>query len=151
MTILVKPGERIALDGIVVEGVSSIDQSLVTGESIPILRRPNDNVCAETLNLSGVLKVVVNKRAEDALVSRIVKLVVESRKRRHPSKSWLINLRAFTFQLSYYLPHSLPYLVKSTLSTVSLLKTILKPSSLSFPSVETVFESASKNRIFFIS
>jgi len=82
MTMLVKPGERIALDGTVVEGISSIDQSLVTGESISILRRPNDNVYAGTLNLSGVLKVVVNKSAEDTLVSRIVKLVVESRKRK---------------------------------------------------------------------
>jgi Cd2+/Zn2+-exporting ATPase len=82
MTMLVKPGERIALDGTVVEGVSSIDQSIVTGESIPILRRQNDNLYAGTLNLSGVLKVVVNKRAEDTLVSRIVKLVVKSRKRK---------------------------------------------------------------------
>ncbi|MGQ9479285.1 MAG: P-type ATPase [Thermoproteota archaeon] len=87
MTMLVKPGGRIVLDGTVVEGVSSIDQSLVTGESIPILKRPNDNVYAGTLNLSGVLKVVVNKRAEDTLISRIVKLIVESRKERHLSKS----------------------------------------------------------------
>ncbi len=82
MTILVKPGERIPLDGTVVDGVSSIDQSLVTGESIPILKKQNDNVYAGTLNLSGVLKVVVNKSAEDTLVSRIVKLVVESTKRK---------------------------------------------------------------------
>jgi len=82
MTMLVKPGERIALDGTVVEGVSSIDQSLVTGESIPILREPSDSVYAGTLNLSGVLKVLVSKSAEDTLVSRIVKLVVESRKRK---------------------------------------------------------------------
>jgi len=82
MTILVKPGERIPLDGTVVDGVSSVDQSLVTGESIPILKKQNDNVYAGTLNLSGVLKVVVNKSAEDTLVSRIVKLVVESRKRK---------------------------------------------------------------------
>ncbi|MBS7620908.1 cation-translocating P-type ATPase [Candidatus Bathyarchaeota archaeon] len=82
MAILVKPGERIPLDGTVVDGVSSVDQSLVTGESIPILKRQNDNVYAGTLNLSGVLKVAVNKSAEDTLVSRIVKLVVESRKRK---------------------------------------------------------------------
>jgi Cd2+/Zn2+-exporting ATPase len=82
MTMLVKPGERIALDGTVVEGTSTIDQSLVTGESTPLLRKPGDEVYAGTLNLSGVLKVVVNKRAEDTLVSRIVRLVVESRKRK---------------------------------------------------------------------
>jgi Cd2+/Zn2+-exporting ATPase len=82
MTMLVKPGERIALDGTVVEGTSIVDQSLVTGESTPLLRKPGDEVYAGTLNLSGVLKVVVNKRAEDTLVSRIVRLVVESRKRK---------------------------------------------------------------------
>jgi Cd2+/Zn2+-exporting ATPase len=82
MTMLVKPGERIALDGTVVEGTSTVDQSLVTGESTPLLRKPGDDVYAGTLNLSGVLKIVVNKRAEDTLVSRIVRLVVESRKRK---------------------------------------------------------------------
>ena len=82
MTILVKPGERIAIDGTVVEGVSSVNQALVTGESIPILKKPNDSVYAGTLNLNGVLKIVADKRAEDTLVSRIVKLVIESRKRK---------------------------------------------------------------------
>lgn len=80
--ILVKPGERIPLDGTVVDDISYIDQSLITGESVPILKKSNDNVYAGTLNLSGVLKVVVNKRADDTLVSRIVKLVIESRKRK---------------------------------------------------------------------
>ncbi|MEM0172338.1 MAG: cation-translocating P-type ATPase [Thermoproteota archaeon] len=82
MVILVKPGERIALDGIVIEGVSSVDLSLVTGESIPLLRKSGDSVYAGTLNLSGVLKILVSKSAEDTLVSRIVKLVVESRRRK---------------------------------------------------------------------
>lgn len=82
MIMLVKPGERIALDCTIVEGSSSIDQSLVTGESILILMKPGDNVYAGTLNLSGVLKVLISKGAEDTLVSRIVRLVVESRKRK---------------------------------------------------------------------
>ncbi len=80
MVLLVRPGERIALDGEVVEGYSSVDQSLVTGESVPLFRKSGDNVYAGTLNLSGVLKVAVTKSAEDTLVSRIVKLVIESRK-----------------------------------------------------------------------
>jgi Cd2+/Zn2+-exporting ATPase len=82
MRLLIKPGERIALDGTVVEGTSTVDQSLVTGESMPLLRKPGDDVYAGTLNLSGVIKVAVKKRAEDTLVSRIVKLVVESGKRK---------------------------------------------------------------------
>jgi len=82
MVMIVRPGERIALDGTVVEGYSSVDQSLVTGESIPILKRPGVCVYAGTVNSSGILKVAVNRVAEETLVSRIVKLVIESRKRK---------------------------------------------------------------------
>lgn len=82
MIMIVKPGERIALDGDVVEGDSSVDQSLVTGESIPAEKKAGDCVYAGTLNASGVLKVTVTKGSEGTLVSRIVKLVIESRKRK---------------------------------------------------------------------
>jgi Cd2+/Zn2+-exporting ATPase len=79
---VLRPGERIPLDGTVVEGSSPIDESLVTGESTPLTKNIDDNVYAGTLNLNGVLKAVVNKKAQDTLVSRIVKLVTESRKRK---------------------------------------------------------------------
>jgi Cd2+/Zn2+-exporting ATPase len=82
MTIRVRPGERIALDGTIIDGASSIDQALVTGESTPIPKKVGDNVFAGTLNLNGVLKVSVSKKAENTLVSRIVELVIESRKRK---------------------------------------------------------------------
>lgn len=82
MTMIVKPGDRIALDGTVVEGDSYIDQSLVTGESTLIERKPGDCVYAGTLNKNSVLKVIVSKGAESTLVSRIVQLVIESRKRK---------------------------------------------------------------------
>jgi Zn2+/Cd2+-exporting ATPase len=80
--ILVKPGERIPLDGNVVEGFSNVDQALVTGESVPALKAVNDCVYAGTLSTSGVLKIVVTKKAGETLVSRIVKLVTESGKRK---------------------------------------------------------------------
>jgi Cd2+/Zn2+-exporting ATPase len=82
MTLLVKPGERIPLDGNVVEGFSHVDQALVTGESVPVPKKVNDCVYAGTLNSTGVLKIVVTKKADETLVSRIVKLVVESGKRK---------------------------------------------------------------------
>jgi Zn2+/Cd2+-exporting ATPase len=80
--ILVKPGERIPLDGNVVEGFSNVDQALVTGESVPVMKAVNDCVYAGTLSTSGVLKVVVTKKAGETLVSRIVELVTESGKRK---------------------------------------------------------------------
>jgi len=80
--ILVRPGERIPLDGTVTEGLSQVDQSLVTGESVPVLKKTGEDVYAGTLNTSSILKITVSKKAQDTLVSRIVKLVIESRKRK---------------------------------------------------------------------
>ena len=82
VVLLVKPGERIPLDGNVVEGFSHVDQALVTGESVPVPKKVNDCVFAGTLNTTGVLKIVVTKKATETLVSRIVQLVVESQKRK---------------------------------------------------------------------
>lgn len=81
-TILIRPGERIPLDGTVAEGFSHVDQSVVTGESVPVLKKKGDTVYAGTLNGSSVLRVTVAKTAGETLVSRIVKLVMQSRKRK---------------------------------------------------------------------
>ncbi|XHH10287.1 MAG: heavy metal translocating P-type ATPase [Candidatus Bathyarchaeia archaeon] len=78
--LLVRPGERIPLDGDVVEGFSHVDQALVTGESVPVPKKVSDNVYAGTLNQTGVLKINVTKKASETLVSRIVQLVIESGK-----------------------------------------------------------------------
>jgi Cd2+/Zn2+-exporting ATPase len=80
--LLVKPGERIPLDGNIVEGTSEIDQALVTGESVPVVKGINDCLYAGTLNAGGVLRVGVTKKAGETLISRIVRLVIESRKRK---------------------------------------------------------------------
>jgi Cd2+/Zn2+-exporting ATPase len=80
--ILVKPGERIALDGIVTEGASIVDQSLVTGESTPLLKKTGDEVFAGTFNTNGILRIVVSREADDTLVSRIKQLVLQSRMRK---------------------------------------------------------------------
>lgn len=82
VTILVRPGERIALDGTIVDGAASVDQSLVTGESTPLLKKRGDTAFAGTLNLNGFLRISVTKSTEHTLVSRIVDLVIASRKRK---------------------------------------------------------------------
>ena len=79
-TILVRPGERIPLDGNVIDGFSHVDQALVTGESVPVTKKLNDCVYAGTLNMTGVLKITVTKKASETLVSRIMVLVSESGK-----------------------------------------------------------------------
>jgi Cd2+/Zn2+-exporting ATPase len=80
--LLVRPGERIPLDGNVVDGFSHVDQALVTGESVPVPKKVNDCVYAGTMNSTGVLKITVTKKATETLVSRIVQLVAESQKRK---------------------------------------------------------------------
>ena len=82
MTVLVRPGERIPLDGNIVEGFSHVDQAIVTGESIPVTRKVNDCVYAGTLNMSGPVKIAVTKKASETLVSRIMVLVTQSGKRK---------------------------------------------------------------------
>ena len=82
LIILVKPGERIPLDGNIIEGFSHVDQALVTGESVPVPKKVNDSVFAGTLNTGGVLKIKVSKKSSETLVSRIVQLVIESQKRK---------------------------------------------------------------------
>ncbi|MDR1992799.1 MAG: cation-translocating P-type ATPase [Nitrososphaerota archaeon] len=79
---MVKPGERIPLDGNVTEGTSYVDQAIVSGESIPVPKKAKDCVYAGTHNTSGVLKVVVTKKSSETLVSRIIELVMESQKRK---------------------------------------------------------------------
>jgi Cu2+-exporting ATPase len=73
--VLLRPGERSAVDGSVVEGQSSIDQSLITGETLPAKAGPGTAVYAGTLNLSGALRVRVSAAAEGTLLSEIARLL----------------------------------------------------------------------------
>jgi Cd2+/Zn2+-exporting ATPase len=80
--LLVRPGERIPLDGNVVDGLSHVDQAIVTGESMPVTKKVNDCVYAGTLNMSGVLMIAVTKKAGETVVSKIMVLVAQSSKRK---------------------------------------------------------------------
>lgn len=73
--ILVKPGERIPLDGIVLDGTSQVDTSALTGESVPCTIQPGETVLAGMINQSGVLTVKVSKRFSESSISRILDLV----------------------------------------------------------------------------
>jgi len=73
--VLVRPGERIGADGEVTDGTSEVDQASITGEPLPVFRRPGDPVFAGTLNGTGALRVRVTRAAADSVVARIVALV----------------------------------------------------------------------------
>lgn len=76
--ILIFPGQRIGGDGIVVDGVSEVDQQAVTGESVPILRQVGDEVLSGTMNGTGTLTVEISRPASDTVVARIVSQVEEA-------------------------------------------------------------------------
>jgi Cd2+/Zn2+-exporting ATPase len=76
--IVVRPGERIAADGVIAEGRSAVDQSPITGESMPVDKEPGDGVFAGTLNGDGALVVRVTQLAGESLVAKMVRLVAEA-------------------------------------------------------------------------
>ena len=82
--IAVKPGGSIPVDGIVVEGSSSVDQSSITGESIPVEKTINDNVVSGTINKNGYLKMRATKVGDNTTLSQIIKLVEEASNSKAP-------------------------------------------------------------------
>ncbi|MEW6496802.1 MAG: heavy metal translocating P-type ATPase [Cyanobacteriota bacterium] len=85
----IRPGQRIALDGIVISGNSAIDQSPITGESIPEDKEIGSRVFAGTLNQTGFLEVKVTHRSSDTTVSRIIHLVEQAQGSRAPTQQWV--------------------------------------------------------------
>jgi len=76
--LLVRPGERVGADGSVVEGASEVDQAPITGEPLPVLKQPGNDVFAGTLNGTGALQVRVTRAAADSVVARIVAMVEDA-------------------------------------------------------------------------
>ena len=70
--IVVRPGERIPTDGIIIEGFSSVDESAITGESIPVDKKKGDEVIGATINKSGLLKVKATKVGQDTVLSKLL-------------------------------------------------------------------------------
>lgn len=84
--ILVRPGERLPMDGLVCNGDSTVDQSPITGESIPVHKKPRDLVFAGSINGGGVLEVEVSKPAAESTLSKIINLVEEAREDTTPAQ-----------------------------------------------------------------
>ena len=75
---LVKPGESVAVDGIVLEGKSSFDESAITGESIPVPKQEGDTIVSASMNKSGLIRAKATKVGEDTTIAQIIRLVEEA-------------------------------------------------------------------------
>lgn len=84
--IVVRPGDRIPLDGVVDSGESEVDQSTLTGESVPVAKVPGDEVFAGTVNEIGSLEVRVTKRSEESTITRLIYMVEEAQSERAPTQ-----------------------------------------------------------------
>ena len=87
--LLVRPGERIGLDGLVIKGISSVNQAPITGESMPVEKNVGDEVFAGTINIDGFIEINVTKKSQDSVLSRIVHLVQEARKAKSPTERFV--------------------------------------------------------------
>ncbi|HEY0213303.1 MAG TPA: heavy metal translocating P-type ATPase [Paenirhodobacter sp.] len=87
--VLVRPGDRIPADGTVLEGTSGVDESPVTGESVPRTRAPGDRVFAGSINAEAALRVTVDKAAADNTIARIVQMVEEAEDARAPTERFI--------------------------------------------------------------
>jgi len=87
--LLVKPGDRIPLDGFVREGTSHVDQAPITGESLPVEKAPGAEVFAGTINTDGALEVEVTRIVGDTTLAQIIRMVGEAQSRRAPSEQWV--------------------------------------------------------------
>ncbi len=88
-TVLVRPGDRVAVDGVVAEGASELDESAITGESVPVARGEGERVLAGSVNGGGALRVQATSRAADNTIARILHMVEEAQASRAPTARFI--------------------------------------------------------------
>ena len=93
--VIVRPGESIALDSVIVEGESSINESSLTGESIPVLKKVGDPVFAATINHTGGLEVRVTKLAKDSAIEKLIRMVEEAQSEKAETQRFLDRAEQF--------------------------------------------------------
>lgn len=112
--ILVKPGERIPVDGVVIQGTTSVDMSAINGESVPVTKLKDDELFAGTVNISGSIQVEMTKPSSETLFQKIITLVQNAQSEKSPSQQFIekfegtyVKTVIFTVIIMMFLPHFL--------------------------------------------
>jgi len=129
--ILIRPGEKIPVDGHVTDGSSLVDESMITGESIPVLKQQGDMVIGATLNQTGSLKMVAEKIGEETVLAQIIRLVREAQGSKAPVQKTvdriasvfvpaviLVSVLTFISWLIFLPGHGLPYAFTAAVSVM---------------------------------
>nr|WP_286170944.1 heavy metal translocating P-type ATPase [Bacillus sp. NTK071] len=93
--LLIRPGERVPADGVIIKGQTSVNQSAITGESLPVTKQIDEEVYAGTFNISGHLTVKMTKRSEDTVFQKIITLVQEAQDQKAPSQLFIEKLEGW--------------------------------------------------------
>lgn len=132
--IVVKPGEKIPVDGIILEGFSAVDESMLTGESLPVDKKEKDPVTGASLNKNGTFKFTATKVGNDTVLANIIRMVDEAQSSKAPIQKIVDRVSSYfipvvlitaivTFDVWYFyiLGHHLRYLAKPIIYAVSVL------------------------------
>jgi len=134
--VIVKPGGKFPVDGVVLEGRSSVDESMLTGESLPVEKSPGDPIIGATLNKLGLLKFEATKVGKDTALAQIIRLVEEAQGSKAPIQKLadqvsaifvpvVIAIAVITFLFWYFLiPQFASHLISHTVFTTALINTV---------------------------
>ena len=129
--VIVRPGEKIPVDGVIIEGVSSADESMLTGESIPVEKKPGDTVIGATINKNGMLRIQATRIGKETALAQIVKVVEEAQGSKAPIQRVadrisgifvpiVVGIAALTFLAWFFLasPGNLPEALENAIAVL---------------------------------
>lgn len=123
--LLVRPGENIPLDGTIIEGTSECNESLITGESLPVRKKKGDKVYSGTMNLSGMLRIKVERTVEESTLGNILKMVEEAQNSKAPVQK-LADLISGYFAIGVIIISILTFLISFFIFDVNLTSAIIR-------------------------